>query len=156
MVIEELVITKIVDAIFEKYRKIKDELKETISIFQFPTDNFVHFELDDETTTSTEFDHDTANMEFENPFKRKTLIKGISIVPDDNFKSNGLVEIYIDDEIIYHNKKAGNFANISQSKIELSRGKPIKAGKSVKVFLKTDDESVTVGLAVEVYFGDTN
>ncbi len=149
--IEEVAITKIAELVFEKYRKLKET--PSIQLVQFPTNNLSYTELDSATSNNEEFDKDNPNLQFESPYKKTCLVKEASIIPDDSFKTKGMVEIYIGDEIIFRNKHAGNFAKIPQSEIILGRGKKIKPNESVKAFLKSSDGS-PVGIALQVTFGD--
>lgn len=151
--LEEVIITKMADVIFEKYRKLQEERERKVSLVEFPTTSISHTELDDATTDKKEFDKDHPDLSFENPYKKTCLVKEISLIPDDTFKSNGRVEIYIGEELVFRNKKFGNFKNISQSEIILGRGKSIKPNESVNVFLESGNGSV-VGLAVQVTFGN--
>ena len=151
MMLEEIAITKIADIVFEKYRKLKEIPKTQLVDFQ--TSDLSYYELDDATTTKQEFDKDNPNLEFKNPYKKTCLVKELLIVPNNSFKTKGMIEVYIDDEIIFKNKKAGNFANIPHSIINYKRGKKIKPNESVKVFLKSND-GVSVGIALQVGFGD--
>ena len=149
--LEEIAITKIADIVFEKYRKLKET--PSTQLIQFPATDLSYTELDDATTAKQEFDKDHPDLTFENPYKKTCLIKSISITPDDTFKAKGTVEIFIDDEIIYRNKKAGNFKKLSDLQINLNRGKPINPNESIRAYLKSSDGS-TVGLAVQVTFGE--
>ena len=150
--IEEIAITKIADVLFEKYRKLKET--PSTQLVEFPVTDLSYTELDDATTTKQEFDKEHPDILFENPYKKTCLVKSMSLIPGDTFKTKGTVEIFIDDEIIYKNKKAGNFKKLSNSQINLgSRGKPIKPNESVKAYLKSSD-GTNVGLTVQVTFGD--
>ncbi len=149
--LEEVVIGKIADVIFEKYRKLKE--KEQITIVKFDDDKFSYTELDDSTTTKKEFDKDNPNLSFENPYKRNCKIKHISIIPDDSFQSKGMLEIYIGDELFFTNKKFANFANVSQSNIPLNNGALLKTNESIKIYLKSQD-GTEIGLTAQVTFGE--
>jgi len=151
--LEEIALTKIANIVFEKYQKLKDQDKNKITLVEFPTTNFSYTELDDATTNKEEFDKDNPDLKITNPYKKTCLVKEILIVPDDSFKTNGMIEVYIGDEIIFRNKKVGNFSKVVQSEIKLKRGKTIKPNESVKAFLKGSD-GVSVGIALEVTFGD--
>lgn len=150
MVIEVEIIAKAVSIVLDKYRKDKEAGK-PLTIQNTITD-FSYTEIDSGETTKTEFDTNIPDVIFENPTKRDILVKEITIIPDASFKSEGMIEIYINDEIIFRNKKAGNFAYITQSEVLFGRGKKIKSNSSINIFLKTVKSKV--GIAAQVTFGD--
>lgn len=149
--LEEIAIAKIADVVLDKYKKIKEDSKQNVIVTTHETDKFSLTELDDAVTTQKEFDKDNPNLEFENPYKKPCKVKTISIVPDDEFKTKGMIEVYIGDEIFFRNKNFGNFRKIDASVIPLDGGEIIKVNEAIRVFIKSSDES-SVGVAVQVTF----
>ena len=150
--IEEIAITKIADVIFEKYRKLQDEKEDKTITVKFDNDKFPYVELDSNTTVNEEFNKDAPSLTFDNPHKKSCKVKEISFVPDGTFKTKGMIEIFIQDEIIYKNKNFGNFANVSQVTIPLNGGTLLKPNESVKIYLKSSD-GASVGIAAQITFG---
>ena len=153
IMLEEIAITKIADLMFEKYRKHKEEQEEKITTVKFDDDRFTYTELDSTTTINKEIDKDKPDLSFENPYKKPCKVKSISISPDESFKTNGMVEIYIGDELFFRNKKFGNFENVAQSVIVLNGGESLKTNESVKIHLKSETDDA-VGLTAQVTFGE--
>ncbi len=153
MVAIEIAIAKAFDLAFEKYKKDKESENPKTQLVKFPLVDFSYTELDDETTTQKEFNKDEPNLVFDNPYKRTCLVKEISIIPDDNFKTKGMIEIYIGDEIFFRNKKFGNFKHISESLTSIMGGKKINPNNSITMYLKSSD-GAKVGITAQVTFGE--
>ena len=150
--LEEIAITKIADILFQKYNKLQEEKQNKVTIIKLDTNKFTYTELDDGSTQNKEYDKDNPDLQFKNPYKRKCLIKCVSITPDVLFKTNGMLEIYIGDEIFFKSKKFGNFKKIDSDVIPLDGGELIKPNESVKIYLKSSD-GAAVGVAAQITFG---
>lgn len=118
-------------------------------------DKFSFSQLKRATSTSKTYpDDESPDIEIANPLDRDTSVKEISLVPDAGFKTNGIVRIFIDEVRVFKSDEAANFTDIADNSIKFNEGRRIKQKRSVKVFIKNDDGSTSISLAVQVTFGD--
>jgi len=80
-------------------------------------------------------------------------IKEISIAPDDDFKTKGLMIITVDDVKIYELKSLDVFQIINTQTISIPEGLTLKPNDKIK-FLLISSDGAEVKLAVSVTFSD--
>lgn len=118
-------------------------------------DKFTFTELKRATSTSSKFpDDDSPSIDIANPLDRDTSVKAISLAPDAGFKTNGIVRIFIDEVAVFKSDTVASFTDITDNTITFNEGKRIKQKRSVKIFIKNDDNSTSISLAAQVRFGD--
>lgn len=94
---------------------------------------------------------------FTNPYKdKKVTILGISLVPDANFKTHGIVEIDVNKRSVLDPSTVPVFADITDFQVPLPEGGlTLDEGETIDVYLWNDDNVTTVTMttvfAVGVY-----
>lgn len=106
-------------------------------------------------TTSSNSKPDTPSLTIENPFPdRDVRIFAIGLVPTAPFKTNGRLEIQINDVPYLEEESAATFTDIKDSSLPIpAEGELLKAGASVDFYIRNDDNSTSVSLTVMLYIG---
>jgi len=92
-------------------------------------------------------------FEIKNPYKKTAIIKEIALIPDGNMQTNGAVEIQVNKVPIYSNTHTF-FKLVGVDNVDYQAGIKILRDETVQVFLKTNDVSKGIELAVRVLFTD--
>jgi len=96
-------------------------------------------------------------IQFTNPYKdRKVTVTNISLVPDANFKTHGIVEVDVNGRSILDPTLVGSFTDLIDFNIPLPEGGIIlDEGLTIDVFIWNDDNvtavNLTASFAVGVY-----
>ena len=157
MVLTETIMNSLVGKIGEKLADLFTANRKETQIVKiaFNPMSFHTSELDDVTTTKKDFpDNLEANLEIKNPVKRDIVVKEITLLPDDNFKKNGIAQIFINNVRSFRSKKVGNFKNVQVLDIKIAEGKLLKRDESIKIFIKNDDDVTPINLTIQVTFGE--
>ncbi len=106
-------------------------------------------------TTSSSVKPDTPSIRIENPFTdRDVRIFAVGLVPNGDFKTNGRLEIQINDVTYLDEESASTFTDISKANLPLpDEGELLKAGESVDFYIRNDDGLTSVAMTVFVYMG---
>lgn len=91
-------------------------------------------------------------FEIPNPFKQDVMITEIDLIPNTNFRSNGLAKIEANREEFYNSEVVGYFQNIGTDVILIPDGLPLERNENVKFFAKNDDGATSISLAARVQF----
>ena len=143
------------------FSKLTDDLTKTIdnnsektkivTVKQNP-DGFNSTELDYAETMQTKFGtRDNPNLEFENILEKESIVKEISMIPDESFTTKGKVIVTIDDSVVFRNKKFDSFRDLGTSVIKIN--KKISQDSKVKFFIISQDGTL-VRLTAQVTFGE--
>ncbi len=98
--------------IVRQITKLIDKKFEQIEIIE-KADAFSFTETKRATTTSDKYpDKDKPDLEFKNPLDKTLKLREFSLVPNANFKTNGMVEIRIDESLVYRSSTVANFTDI--------------------------------------------
>jgi len=100
--------------------------------------------------TAARTEQNTPDFEFKNPVDKNIELNGISIIPDNSFRSRGRLRVSINDvplDII----NGDDLVNVS--KIQLIEGnsiKELKRGQGIKFFMwnPTDDLSIAITIGI--------
>ena len=140
-----------------KFQKKLDVLKpkdiQIVNVKQDP-DSYSITVLDDVSTTSKKFGNlkDNPDIEFKNELEKESIVKEITIIPNTAFKTKGKIIITVNDVPVFKSKSFTAFQNIISSIIKIN--KTISQDKKVKVFIVNDDDITSVGVSIQVTFGD--
>lgn len=157
MVISEAIMGTFISKLGDKLTSLFDKNRGLTQIVRVKLNpnSFYLSEIDDVTTTSNVFpDILEPNMSFKNPVKRPIIIKEISLLSDNNFKTNGMVEVLANKALIFKSRKIGNFKNISAANVKIEEGKILNRDESVNIYIKNDDGITSINLTVLVTFGE--
>ncbi len=140
--------------IVRQIERLIDKKFEQIEVIE-KADAFSFTETKRATTTSSKYpDKDKPNLEFKNPLDKILKIREFSIIPNSAFKTKGMVEIRINQSLIYRSSTVANLTDLVDHISRLVKGKRIKSTESVKVFIKNDDNSTSIGLTVTIQFAE--
>lgn len=145
-------ITSTLSLIDKKLDDIKP--KEIQKVVVIPkSENFSFIEVGRASTTS-QTRPNAPNIEFQNPRDRPSSITEISIVPDVNFRTKGMIEITANDVILYRTKAAGDFTDIGDDTTVFKGGKTIQANQKIKVYLWNGVDANSVAITAKITFGE--
>jgi len=88
----------------------------------------------------------------ENPFKQDVLITEVDLIPDTNFRSNGIAKIEANREEFYNSEVIGYYANVGSDVILIPDGLPLERDEKIKFFAKNDDDATLISLSARVQF----
>jgi len=106
-------------------------------------------------TTTSNAKPETPSIRIENPYTdRDVRIFSIGLVPNASFKTNGRAEIQINGVTYLEEEAAGTFTDIKDSSLPIPpEGELLKAGESVDVYIRNDDNATSVSLSILLYLG---
>lgn len=154
----EAVTMKLVSEIIDKLRPLLQmgkKIPQIVTIRADP-DLFTFTEMGRATTTSKTYDLESATttITITNPLDRDTTVKEISLVPNANFKTNGIVAVHVDERKVLNQKAVADWTDLSELIIKFNQGKRIRQKRDLKIAIKNDDASTSVSLTAVVTFGD--
>jgi len=94
----------------------------------------------------------TEIFEIVNPFKQNVMITEIDLIPDSNFRSNGILKLEANREEFYNSKAVGYFADIGTDVVLIPDGLPLERNESVKFIGNNDDDITEILLSARVQF----
>lgn len=150
--IATLAVSKTLGAFEKQFEKLKmPEIQKVITV-----DKPAKFSLTEINRASTTANArpSTPNMEFSNPRDSESIIEQISVVPDANFRSEGMVEIQVNDAPVYRTKSVGAFIDTGDDTTVFKRGKLVNNGDTIKVFIWNGVDTDSVALTVKITFGE--
>ena len=154
MPITEIVLAGLFSKLTDDLTKSIDDNSEKtkiVTVKQNP-DGFNSTELDYAETIQTKFGtRDNPNLEFENILEKESIVKEISMIPDESFTTKGKVIVTIDDSVVFRNKKFDSFRDLGTSAIKIN--KKISQDSKVKFFIISQDGTL-VRLTAQVTFGE--
>jgi len=127
--------------------RITNQLKEAIFTIQKPN-NSVQFDAD---VGSTSKDKLTNVLSIKNPYKRTVLLKEIVIIPDGNFRSNGLLRIETNKVKVF-SSTFGYFSDIGADNLVIPHGITLDRDEEVKFLIKNDDNITQIKISARVMF----
>jgi len=149
-------IKKQFDNYFQTFDKSINSIQAILKDIQIQTkekeDSFSYTKAHRVTTTAT-VKPTTPNISLKNPLDKDSKVYEISFLPDTSFKTKGIIEIYVDDAIVFEHNAVADFTDLVDLKIKFRTGKRIKRGKKVEVFVWTSDGSSSKCLFV-IQFGE--
>ena len=104
------------------------------------------------TTATVKNDAGDPNIEIRNPFDRKARVMGITLIPDDSFKTKGIVQLDISRAPYLPAITAGDFTNVDTFAVPISdKGHEIEPNETIEIYMWTSDATSSALTAV-VYF----
>jgi len=109
--------------------------------------------IDRSTTIATvKADTGSPDIEIKNPFDRQARIMGITLIPDESFKTKGIVNLDIGRAPYFSGMAAADFTDISTFAVPISDdGYEIDANESVEIYIWTSD-GTSCSLTAIVHF----
>jgi len=99
--IASVMLGKFADIITKKMDELKPKDIQTVQIRNKP-DGFSITLLDDVSTTSQKWKNkDNADLQFENELSKESILKEISVIPNNSFKTKGKMMITVDDSLVF-------------------------------------------------------
>ena len=149
-------IKKQFDNYFQTFEKSFNSIQNILKDIQIQTkekeDSFSYTKAHRVTTTATARPT-KADISLKNPLDKDSKVYEISFIPDSTFKTKGIIEIHIDDALVFEHKAVADFTDLVDMKLKFRTGKRIKRGKKVEVFVWTSDGSSSKCLFV-IQFGE--
>lgn len=103
---------------------------------------------------STASANGTNLIDFQNQGAIDLKIQSISIVPDNNFKTSGVVQIVVNDRQVFKNNQA-DFTDLSSNQIELPfDGLKLKPSQHLQIYIFSPDGATTVTATVQAVLND--
>ena len=132
----------------------KTKKRETIIIPESKVaDSFSYSRLKRSSTTATA-KPDKPDIEISNPRKIDSTVTAISLVPNAQFKTDGIFSITINQVPVFESLETGNLTDITDAIEKIFRGKKIRASDKVRVFMWNGLSATSISLAVMVVFGE--
>lgn len=92
---------------------------------------------------------------FKNPFDKKSLILGIGVVPNSNFKGQGVLEILLNGAVFLEASLAGDYSDVVDLNIPIPEKIALAFEPTKTIEFKIHSGSgVNVGLAIGVLVGE--
>jgi len=130
------------------------ELRETVTIpSSRKADAFSFAKIKRATSAATE-KPSTPDIEIANPRKIDSTIHSISLLPNAQFKTDGIFLITVNKVVVFESLEAANLTDATEALQNLLRGKKIRASEKVRVFIWNGLSATNVSLAVMVNFGE--
>ena len=149
--IASVMLGKFADIITKKMDELKPKDIQTVQIRNKP-DGFSITLLDDVSTTSQKWKNkDNADLQFENELSKESILKEISVIPNNSFKTKGKMMITVDDSLVFQTKSFTAFGDGTESNIKIN--KTIQQDSKVKIFIISAD-GTSVSASIQVTFGE--
>ena len=132
----------------------KTEKRETITIPSSKVADSFSYARIKRASTSATAKPDKADIEINNPRKIDSTVASISIIVDAQFKTDGIFSITINKVPAFESLEAGNLTNVQDAIDKMMRGKKIRAGEKVRVFIWNGLSATSISLTVLVEFGE--
>ena len=106
-------------------------------------------------TTTASAKPETPSLVIPNPFTdRDVRIFSIGLVPTSDFKTKGRLEIQINGVTYLDEEAAATFTDIKDSSLPIPpEGELLKAGESVDIYIRNNDDATSVSLTILLYIG---
>lgn len=140
-----------IDKVIKKIDETKPKDIQVVNVKQNPN-TYTITEIARVSTTNKKWStQDHPLLTFENALKKDSIIKSISIIPDEAFRIGGKLLITVDDVPVFRSRTIDSFKDIQASNIEIN--KSVSQDSEVKVFL-TSFDGVLVSVTIQVTFGE--
>lgn len=153
-IIEGAILSTFLNQIVILFNKKIDEGKDKpqiVRVTQDP-DDYSNSELEKVKTTNKKWTNkDKPLLKFDNILEKETIVKEVSLTPDETFRTKGKIIITVDDSTVFKSKTFDAFENLQDTLIAIR--KTIQQDSKVKVFMISSDGS-QVGMTVQVTFGE--
>jgi len=97
-------------------------------------------------TTTVALKPDKPQLEIKNPFDADSQIHAFGFIPNDGFKTNGIIQAELNDREFLEETLAGDFADLLDFNMPIPDAKPVRfqKGKSLKLFIRSASGSVSI------------
>jgi len=137
--------------ILDKLDEVKPKDIQIVNVKQDPDSYSISEVAKVKTANQKWTSKDNPILTFENSLEKESIIKEISIIPDNLFKTKGKLIITVDDVPVFRSRTFDSFEDVQQSVIKIN--KTILQNSKVKIFMISSD-GAEIGLTAQVTFGE--